>query len=125
VRLLVDECCPRAVTEALRAAGHDVAYVPEFGPGRADDDLARLAEREDRLVVTEDYGFGTLAATQGAPATGVLLVACAGLLPPERAARVAAVVAEYGETLRGHIAVAQAEKVRTRGIRRRPSELGH
>jgi len=55
MRLLADECCPAPVVAALRAAGHDVLYGLEWGPALSDLDIARAAQDEDRIVVTEDY----------------------------------------------------------------------
>jgi uncharacterized protein with PIN domain len=50
--LLVDAMCGRLVTY-LRMCGYDAAYAPERGV-EADADLARLADSEDRLLVTRD-----------------------------------------------------------------------
>jgi predicted nuclease of predicted toxin-antitoxin system len=61
VRFLADECRPAPIVSALRAAGHDVLHALESYAGLSDRNLAELAERDDWIVITEDYGFGELA----------------------------------------------------------------
>jgi len=85
----VDECCPRALAEALTAAGFDVLYVAETEPGASDERLAELARDEGRIIVTQDYDFGEMAVRQGRYGAGLVVVACGSLPPVERAQRVA------------------------------------
>ena len=60
VDLLADESCDFAVVRALRQAGHDVTAISEIAPGIPDEGVAALADREDRVLVTEDRDFGRL-----------------------------------------------------------------
>jgi hypothetical protein len=54
VRLLADENVPRAVVEALGAAGHDVVTVvrSELGSGASDAEVLAQARADERVVVT-------------------------------------------------------------------------
>jgi hypothetical protein len=58
VRLLTDENIPSALVVALVEAGHEVATVRERAGGAADLDVARLAEAENRILLTFDKDFG-------------------------------------------------------------------
>lgn len=60
MHFLADESCDFAVVRALRQAGHDVTAIAEISPGVPDEEVAALAEREDRILVTEDRDFGRL-----------------------------------------------------------------
>lgn len=60
MRLLADESCDFAVVRALREAGYDVMAITETAPGSADEEVADLAAREDRILITEDRDFGRL-----------------------------------------------------------------
>ena len=58
MKILVDENIPRITVEELRRLGHDVLDVrgtPQ--QGMEDDDLWRLAQTEQRLLITTDKGF--------------------------------------------------------------------
>jgi predicted nuclease of predicted toxin-antitoxin system len=60
IRCVVDECCPRAVAEQLRAAGADVRYAAETDIRASDLQLLQIAQGEDRIIITEDFDFGDL-----------------------------------------------------------------
>ena len=76
--------------------------------------LAALANAEDRIVISEDFDFGELAVRHLLPGTGVLLVFCPSFGPGDRAARVASVVTELGETLRRHLTIVTEDGLRRR-----------
>lgn len=60
MHFLADESCDFAVVRALCQAGHDVTAIAEISPGVPDEEVAALAEREDRILVTEDRDLGRL-----------------------------------------------------------------
>ena len=61
MRFKVDENLPIEVADLLTAAGHDAATVNHEGVGGAKDpDLAGLVQREQRVLVTLDGGFGDI-----------------------------------------------------------------
>ena len=61
MRLLANENFPRIAVEALRARGHDVAWVRTDIPGASDQDVIHRAVAENRVLVTFDKDFGELA----------------------------------------------------------------
>jgi predicted nuclease of predicted toxin-antitoxin system len=116
MRFIVDECCPRLYAYALREAGHDVTYVPDFDARASDGTIAGLAIEESRVVVTADYDFGELAVRHRRHVPGVLLVAPSLDAIPVRADRLAALVAERGELLMGSLTIMEPERVRFRPL---------
>ena len=75
MQVKVDEDLPKAVADVLRAAGHDVASVPEQGwTGWADDRIWAAIKSEERMLVTADKGFADLRRLKSATAkVGVVL----------------------------------------------------
>jgi predicted nuclease of predicted toxin-antitoxin system len=59
VRFLVDAQLPRRLAHQLAAAGHDTLHTLELPHANrtSDDEILRVAEREDRIVVTKDADF--------------------------------------------------------------------
>lgn len=58
MKILVDENIPVMTVEALRAQGHDVRDIRGSNlQGIDDDKLWRLAQEEQRLLLTTDKGF--------------------------------------------------------------------
>ena len=58
MRFLVDECTGPAVARWLREQGHEVFSVYEEARGIEDEDVIRKAFVENRILVTNDKGFG-------------------------------------------------------------------
>ena len=61
MRFLADENFPGDAVAALRAAGHDVAWIRTDAPGSFDPDVLARAVKEGRILLTFDKDFGELA----------------------------------------------------------------
>jgi predicted nuclease of predicted toxin-antitoxin system len=71
--LLTDENVSPGVISWLRQAGFDVLDVCEQSlQGSTDLHLVRLAHASNRLIITHDVDFGTLAVLQGEPVIGLI-----------------------------------------------------
>ncbi|MBX3220966.1 MAG: DUF5615 family PIN-like protein [Labilithrix sp.] len=76
MRILADENMPDEAVAAMRAAGHDVAWIAEDAPSLPDTDVLGRAAVDARVIVTSDKDFGELALST-APSLavhGVILV---------------------------------------------------
>lgn len=116
MRLLADECCPAQIVAALRRAGHDVRYVLETDSGADDRVVAELAVREDRIVLTEDYGFGEMAVRERLPLPGVVILSFARESTAVRASRALQIVDDQGDELRGRLTIVELRRTRRRLI---------
>ncbi len=70
--LLANENFPEAAVAALRARGHDVAWVRTEAPGRSDREVLEWAQRENQILITFDKDFGELAFHSRLPAVNEL-----------------------------------------------------
>lgn len=59
MRLLVDAQLPERLAGCLTSLGHDVVHTSELADGNrtTDAEIIRLADRDDRVVVTKDHDF--------------------------------------------------------------------
>jgi predicted nuclease of predicted toxin-antitoxin system len=74
MHFLANENFPLDAVEALRADGHDVAWIREDARGASDDKILFRAQKEKRVVLTFDKDFGELAFRSKLPAqSGVIL----------------------------------------------------
>ena len=72
---MTDENLDPAVVAFLRQSDFDVADVRGIGlQGTTDLALLQLAVGENRVVVTHDSDFGTLAILQGEPIVGIVFL---------------------------------------------------
>ncbi len=113
---LVDECTGPAVARWLRSLGHDVFSVFEQARGIADGEVLRIAQREERILITNDKGFGERIFRHGNHCCGVILLR----LEDERAAvkiRVLERILEgYSDQLDRCFAVATENKIRLTSV---------
>lgn len=115
-RFLADECCPKAVVDRLRAAGHDVRYAAETDHRAADVDLLAIANAEDRIIVTEDFDFGDLLMRDALPSAGAVILFMPKLDPEARAARLHDILASAGFEMNGSLTIIEAKRVRQRPV---------
>jgi predicted nuclease of predicted toxin-antitoxin system len=117
MRVLLDTCVWHGVRDALIEAGHDVTWCGdwEFDPG--DEVILARAAEQDRILVTLDKDFGTMAVHQGRPHAGILRLA--NLTTRQQIAVCVYVLETHGDDLRaGGIVTAESDRVRLR--RRHP-----
>lgn len=116
MRFLADQNVPLDVIEGLRDEGHDVTWAQADYPGADDEVLLEAAQREDRILLTFDTDFGTLAFHRGLPASsGIILFR----LTPAAPAVVAETVVETirsREDWQGHFSVVDDTQIRMRSL---------
>ena len=112
MRILANENFPGKAVEALRKAGHDVAWVRTDAPGASDRDVLARAQAEERLLLTFDKGFGEPAFRFGLVApSGIVLFR---IVPSSaaQAARAAVAALESRTDWPGHFAVVEEDRIR-------------
>ena len=117
LRFLADESCDFTVVRALRAAGFDVLAISEIMIRSIDRDLIEQANREQRILITEDKDFGWLVFASHVDSPGVILIRFPGNLRQTLAAAVLRLTQDQGENLLGGFVVLQPGRVR---ISRKP-----
>ena len=119
MRFLVDESVPLLVTQQLRAGGFEVWDPREQGSrGLPDEELARIATTERRVIVTQDLDFGRLAEQGWAPAGVVLLRFPSTVRPSTVAQHFGSFLATGGiHAIQGHLVVITPGGVRRRRLR--------
>jgi len=74
VKFLVDECTGKRLAKLLEKAGFDVVFVGDWKPSATDDEVLEKAEKDDRILITDDKDFGELIFRLGRPLKGVILL---------------------------------------------------
>lgn len=116
MRFLANENFPRSTVEALRGAGHDVAWVRSDTPGAGDEAVVARARLEGRVLLTFDKDFGELVLKRGAGAShGVVLFRTRLANAADLARRVATVLASRGDWA-GNFSVVEDDRVRMRPL---------
>lgn len=112
LRFLADESCDFIVVRALRAAGWDVRALAEETNRSVDAEVIAVAASEQRILLTEDKGFGWLQFVSGAESAGVILIRFPAFARRVLGEVIVQFVAEHGSRLPGTFAVVQPGHVR-------------
>lgn len=116
MRLLADECCPRAIVVRLRTEGYDVRYAAEDASSAQDRVLLQVALAERRLIVTEDFDFGELLIRDRLSSIGAIVLFMPKLTPQERAARLSAAFTDPSLDFENKISIVEPQRVRQRRL---------
>jgi predicted nuclease of predicted toxin-antitoxin system len=114
--LLANENFPLDAVEALRQAGHQVAWVRTDAPGSTDPEVLARAMAERRVLLTFDKDIGELAYRAGLPAgCGVVLFRLPAASLAALAAAVLTAIAARDDWA-GHFSVVEPGRVRMRPL---------
>jgi predicted nuclease of predicted toxin-antitoxin system len=116
--ILADENCDRILVAALRAAGHDVTWVAEWGGGDSDDELFRRARAEQRIIVTNDRDFGLLAEGVHDRPPAIVLMRLDPLARMTRARRMVDAMTHLGDDIGDELVVIEPTQIRRREYRK-------
>jgi|SRR3954463_14711511 predicted nuclease of predicted toxin-antitoxin system len=109
---LADENCDFAVVRALRSAGYDVTAISEAAPQIPDTDVIALADRERRVLLTEDKDFGQLVYAELRQSSGVILIRFPASERKALPAAMLEAVKELGDRLTGLFVVLTPRRIR-------------
>ena len=118
MRGLIDECVDAVLVADLRGAGHDVIYMSDAEPRATDVDVMRRAQRDNRLLLTEDKDFGDLVFRQAMPVPGIVLLRIDPTRRSIKRVRLQAAVERFGDALLGRYTVIEDARFRSRPLRR-------
>ncbi len=119
MKFLADACCDALIVRTLRALGHEVAFVAEFAPSTADEDVLAQAFEEQRILITEGRDFCRLVFRDVRPAYGVVLVRIPARHRIRKADRITTLVNDYAARLPGAMTTLTLPSIRIRPL---PSE---
>jgi predicted nuclease of predicted toxin-antitoxin system len=116
MRFLADENCDASIVRALRSLGHDVEYVAELSPGETDTNLLDKANRDQRILITEDRDFSNLIFRDKRNAFGVIYVRVAVAKRTLKSQLVADFVTNHKASLALKLVVITENKIRLRTL---------
>jgi predicted nuclease of predicted toxin-antitoxin system len=116
MRFLVDESAGRAIVRYLRSLGHDVVSVQECCPGIEDSEVCAWANREERVIITNDKDLGRLIFQERSANRGVILLRLQDERAVNRVRVISDLLAGYEERLPDHFAVVSESGVRIRPL---------
>lgn len=112
MRLLANENFPLDAVEALRANGHDIAWVREDARGSNDEQVLARAQQEDRILVTFDKDFGELAFHTKLPSTSGIILFRISPISSQHISQIAVQAIASRTDWAGHFSVVEDRRIR-------------
>jgi len=117
VKFLADENIDKNIVAQLRKDGHIVFYIPEMEPSISDNEIIKISNNEQTLLITSDKDFGELLFRQGFFINGVLLLRLYGLSKEIKAKIVSRAILKHSTELLHNFTVINPGMVRIRKTR--------
>jgi predicted nuclease of predicted toxin-antitoxin system len=114
MKFLVDEGADKSIVDGLREMDFDVYYVIEQIRSLEDDILLKIADEENRILITRDKDFGELVFRLNKAHRGVILIRLEGYTTDQRAEIVCRLIFQHLSELPGSFTVIQKEIIRIR-----------
>ena len=117
MKFLADENIPELTLDLLRKQEIDIVSILSVGTGVKDRDVLRIANEQDRLLVTFDKDFGNLVFSTRMETKGVVLLRFTPTSPEQVAQKLKALL-DSGVELERNFVVLGEERIRVTPIRR-------
>ena len=112
MRFLVDECTGPSVASWLRVQNHDVFSVFDEARGMDDDGIITKALDENRILITNDKGFGDKIYQDGRLHKGVILLRLEDERPASKVRVLSRLLAKYASRIPDSFLVVTERQVR-------------
>jgi len=111
-----DECVAAQIVDGLRARGFDVADAKDVCQGETDAKALALAAAAERVLITDDRGFGELAVRHNQTAAGVIILLLYALPAGVREKYAVEQIAAIAPTCEKRISIIEPGRVRVRPL---------
>lgn len=112
IKFLADVNVEKPIVEFLSKQGYDIKWIPDYDCEMFDEDLLRIADREQRVLITNDKGFGDLVIMQKKLSAGAILLRVKGQGSQEKIKLMRKLLMGYRDKLLNHYVIISKSKIR-------------
>lgn len=116
LKFLVDESSGINLFRFLKHIGYDTKYVGEVMVGASDKQVLEFAEREKRILITNDKDFGELIFKLKMISSGVILLRLGKDSQETRKRYILYLINKFGDKLSSNFTVIEEKQVRFRKL---------
>ena len=117
LKFLVDESSGRKVSDFLINNRFDTLYVYDIMPSAPDIDIIKFAEKEERILITNDKDFGELVFKLKMHSFGVIFLRLKIDNPKNRQVHILYLINTFQDKLENSFVVVTEGKIRIRKLR--------
>src|SRR6266478_1992130 len=112
MKFLVDECTGPAVARWLEQRGHDLFSVYDEARGIDDNKVIEIAQAEERVLITNDRGFGEKVFRERRPHHGVVFLRLANERSANKIRVLDQLISQHSDALSSRFVVVTETRVR-------------
>ncbi len=112
IKFLADVNIEKPIVDFLSRQGYDIKWIPEYNCQMTDEDLLELANKEKRVLITNDKDFGELVFFQRRVGMGIILFRVKGQSTKEKVKLIRKLLMSYPEKVSRHFVVLTKNKIR-------------
>jgi len=112
LKFLADVNMEKPIIDWLLKEGYDIKWIPDFDFKMNDESLLNMANREKRILITNDKDFGELTFLQRKVSTGIILMRFKGQLVKDKLIILPKIFRIHSDRLLGHFTVVTKKKIR-------------
>ena len=112
IKFIGDVNVEKPIIDYLLANGYNTIWVPNLDCRMVDERLLELANRERRILITNDKDFGELTYRQKRVSTGIVLFRVKGQNSRDKVRLLQKLLLTHGNRLKGYFTVVTRKKIR-------------
>lgn len=112
IKFIADVNVEKPIVEYLSKQGYDIKWIPDINCEMTDDKLLELANKEKRILITNDKDFGELIFLQKKLTTGIILFRVKIQKSQEKMKLMKKLLMGYREKLFKHFIVITKDRIR-------------
>ena len=112
IKFLADVNIEKPLVDFLSKQGYDIKWIPDYDCEMPDEDLIQLANREKRILITNDKDFGDLIFLQKRMSAGTILFRVKGQNSQDKIKLMKKLLMGYKDKLLNHYMVITKLKIR-------------
>ena len=117
LKFLVDESSGKKLYSFLKSNNLDILFVGDLFPESLDSYILEFAEKEKRILITNDKDFGELIFRLGKPTIGVIFLRLKKDTPENKQKHVLNVITNFYNKLENSFIIVTEDKIRIRSLK--------
>ncbi len=114
LKFIADVNVEKSLIDFLRKKNFDVLWIPDYDCQLKDDELLNLANKEKRILITNDTDFGELIFLQNRVTTGIVLLRIKGQDVKKKLRSLSKLISLYSDKIENHFVVITERRIRIR-----------
>lgn len=111
-KFLADESVDFRIVRSLRDDDYEIQAIVELDPGLSDDDVLKMANDIEAILITEDKDFGELTFRLKKPNKGIILIRMSGVPIQDKIDKIKLVLQDYIDQLSDSFTIISENKIR-------------